>query len=140
VIYKEILFKNRIPLMSSAMDTYALRERTIARNIANISTPGYKPQSVKFEELFQQARSVTKLSVSEENQLGTSLTKSAIPEGEVANQEIPVAQINYSGDNSVNIDREMSELAQNQIRYRFTARMMKNYFNGLQSAITGTQK
>ncbi|QYF74655.1 flagellar basal body protein [Cryobacterium sp. PAMC25264] len=35
--------------LSSALDGLALRQRTIANNIANVNTPGYHAQRVSFE-------------------------------------------------------------------------------------------
>lgn len=36
--------------LSSALDGLALRQRAIADNIANINTPGYQAQRVRFED------------------------------------------------------------------------------------------
>jgi len=36
--------------LSSALDGLALRQRTIANNIANVNTPGYTAQRVSFED------------------------------------------------------------------------------------------
>lgn len=36
--------------LSSALDGLALRQRTIANNIANVNTPGYQAQRVSFED------------------------------------------------------------------------------------------
>ena len=33
-----------------ALDAYALRHQTISNNLANINTPGYKRQEVRFED------------------------------------------------------------------------------------------
>ena len=40
----------KIPVLHRALDAYTLRQKVIAGNIANITTPGYKAQSVKFED------------------------------------------------------------------------------------------
>ncbi|MEN3027251.1 MAG: flagellar basal body protein, partial [Chlorobiota bacterium] len=47
------LFRERLPLLNRALDAYALRQRVIAENIANATTPNYRPHRVRFEELFQ---------------------------------------------------------------------------------------
>ena len=40
----------KIPVLGRALDAYALRQKVIAGNLANITTPGYKAQSVKFDD------------------------------------------------------------------------------------------
>ncbi len=46
------LFKKDLPLRNRALDTYATRERTTAKNVTNINSPHYRPEYVKFEEYF----------------------------------------------------------------------------------------
>jgi flagellar basal body rod protein FlgB len=43
-----------------------------------------------------------------------------------------------SGINSVDIDQEMAELAKNQIRYKFSARLIGEAFRALQMSIRGS--
>ncbi|RMF32645.1 MAG: hypothetical protein D6747_08745 [Chlorobiota bacterium] len=45
---RDYLFREKLPLMSTALEAYALRQRTIAKNIANATTPGYRPERVRF--------------------------------------------------------------------------------------------
>lgn len=56
---------------------------------------------------------------------------------EVEVPEVPQPEVYMSGESHVSIDKEMAELAQNQIRYRFAARAVKSYFQGMQNAISG---
>jgi len=42
-------------LLAAAMRAEALRQKTIASNIANAETPGYRRSEVKFEELLAKA-------------------------------------------------------------------------------------
>jgi flagellar basal-body rod protein FlgB len=43
-------------LLSLALDAALLRQQAIAQNIANANTPGYRPLSVRFDELLVQER------------------------------------------------------------------------------------
>ncbi|MGA2296422.1 MAG: flagellar basal body rod protein FlgB [FCB group bacterium] len=140
LIYRDFLFKARLPLLNSGLDAYALRQKTIAKNIANATTPHYKPESVKFEEFFSEAQTmVAKGTTTDEMHIPIGNDPSTLPEAEVESPPVPKAEIYFSGESHVNIDTEMSQLAQNQIRYRFAARAVKAYFQGLQSAISGTR-
>jgi flagellar basal-body rod protein FlgB len=42
-----------------------------------------------------------------------------------------------SGYNNVDVDNEMSLLAQNQLQYKMATRMVSRAFKGIQSAIRG---
>lgn len=123
--------------MQTALDAYALRQQTIAKNIANATSIDYTPEKVKFEEFFQQAQTATSGIKTNEMHIdiGKPLTNLVKPIKEQA--EIPKAEILFSGESHVNIDKEMAELAQNQIRFRLVSRTLKNYMLALQTAITG---
>jgi flagellar basal-body rod protein FlgB len=139
LIYRNFLFKASLPLLNSGLDAYALRQKTIAKNIANATTPHYKPETVKFEELFNESAMSAKGTTTDEMHIPIGRDNSSVPEAEVDSPPVPKAEINFSGESHVNYDKEMSVLAQNQIRYRFAARAVKSYFQGLQSAISGTR-
>jgi flagellar basal body rod protein FlgB len=66
--------------------------------------------------------------------------KTAAVKGEVDGAPVPQPEIYFSGETHVNIDKEMSNLAQNQIRFRFASKMVNGYFTGMQSAINGRSR
>jgi flagellar basal-body rod protein FlgB len=137
MLIKNHLFKSRVPLLNSALDAYALRQNTISKNIANINTPHYKPESVKFEEQFQNQFAL--LSGENGGSMGNSPSSTDVFRSEKTVAPIPEAEVYFSGETSVNIDKELGELARNQIRTRFASQMLSKYFRGLGSAITGQQ-
>jgi len=128
------LFKDRIPLMNKALDTYSLRMTTAAKNLANVNTVGYKPQRVKFEELFQNQMVLTGTKIDEKH---IPIGPNPEPNGELINCKIPTAEIMQSGENDINIDKEMAEVAQTQIRFQFVSQSMSKHFKQLTAAITG---
>lgn len=138
MIFRQHLFKNRLPLMNRAMDAYALRQQTTAKNIANATSPKYRPERVKFEELFVNQEVVLKGSTSEGNHIPIGMSNGEDVEGEKMDREIPEPEIYFSGETHVNIDKEMSEMAQNQIRFRFASLSTKKFFSGMSSAIRGS--
>jgi flagellar basal-body rod protein FlgB len=129
------LFNNRIPLLNTALDAYSMRMTTAAKNIANIDTVGYKPQQVKFEELFQS--NLISLRGSRTSEQHIPLGKNPNPRGEVTNEKIPAAEVCQSGENDVNIDREMAEVAETQIKFQFASQTVSKYFKQMSAAITG---
>lgn len=123
--------------MNRALDAYTLRQRTISKNIANATSPHYRPEYVKFEEFFHEAGIVASGARTSEKHIPIGKKYDSDVEGEVNNAHVPGPEIYFSGETHVNIDKEMSELAQNQIRFRFGSRMVKRYFSGMTTAITG---
>jgi flagellar basal-body rod protein FlgB len=134
----------KVPVLSRALEAYALRHKTIASNLANITTPGYSAKVVKFEDQLAGAMQQPEMS-------GTRTHKDHIPIGEanilgVQPQIVEQSQANLpsedqlaSGANNVDIDNEMAELAKNQIRFRYCARLLSDTFRGIQKSIRGTQ-
>ncbi len=123
--------------MNAALDTYSLRQKVISRNIANVNSPHYRPESVKFEEFFSKQEQVVVGNETDNKHIPLGANKTNVPEGERNPQEVPSPQVYFSGETHVNIDKEMSELAKNQIRYRFVSQMVNRYFTGIQSSIQG---
>lgn len=123
--------------MNRAIDTYALRQTVISKNIANATSPHYRPEAVKFEEFFNEAQSVAKGTKTDERHISLGGKSPGEIEGEVQQAAVPKPEVYFSGDTHVNIDKEMSKLAENQIRFRYISKTLKSYFQGLNNAITG---
>lgn len=134
------MFKKRIPLINRGLDAYAMRQRVISKNIANATSPHYRPEMVRFEEFFHNPEVV--LSGTRTNKFDIPLGKKSDSEiqGEFANAPVPAPEIYFAGESHVNIDKEMTKLAENQIRFRFASRAMKAYFSRFQTAIVGRVK
>ncbi len=137
MIFRFHLFKDKIPLYDGAMDAYASRQKVIAGNIANATTPGYTPGRVKFEELFAGEKSSLAGERTDQGHLPIGGRTSREAGAEEVQADVPRAEVFFSGESHVNIDREMSELAQNQLRFRMASRVAKGYFDGLNSSIKG---
>lgn len=103
--------------LQAGIDAANLRQRAIANNIANSDTPYFKRSEVKFEELLQDEMkgNVSILS-------GKTTNEKHIPIG--LNSKTPAAQISTdrntvmnNNENNVDVDKEMTLLAENQLRY-----------------------
>ena len=93
-----------------ALDVSVLRHHVIANNIANVHSPGFTPQRVSFEDTLDAARAALRIGDSEES-LRAELVNL---EQRVAGSELIVPD----GGDSVEIDIEMTKLADNTLRYR----------------------
>lgn len=134
----------RIPLLGKALDAYSTRQKVIAQNVANITTPGYRSKSVSFEEHLAQARQpgdVRRMQTHPKHlpvggETGIADIQPRIHD--TASDVPPDYNDMASGFNDVNIDHEMAELAKNQIRFKFGSRLLADSFKGIQKAIRGT--
>lgn len=131
-----LLGRTNVTILNKSLDAYALRQKSIADNIANVDTPGYKRSAVSFEEDLKNALDKSKL-------FGYRTHPNHLPIGRQKVEDVePIAYIPKddsipSGKNNVNIDKEMAELAKNDIRFNFAARMLEGTFKRLKSAIRG---
>jgi flagellar basal-body rod protein FlgB len=112
-----------------ALDEAALRHQAISSNIANVNTPGYKRMDVSsnFEQAFTSALD------------GLSNGGSA---GSMPDQTIETAAVQGPArpdGNTVQIEQEMINLAQNSARYEFAGQMIASNFHGMKLAITGQE-
>jgi flagellar basal-body rod protein FlgB len=131
----------KIPVLNRALDAYALRQKVIAGNLANITTPGYKAQTVKFEEELSGALQSTSIP-------GMTTDARHIPIGGSSVTNVtPTVETPRSGEetdprasgmNNVDLDQEMAELAKTQLRFKFAARLIGDTFRGIQKSIRGT--
>lgn len=104
-----------------ALDGLSLRQELIGNNVANIDTPGYKAQEVEFETALQQA-----IGSSKRLQMkATSGSHLASRSRGVHFRVNPRAGVSSRADgNTVNIDSELSQMAETGIRYQALTRLV----------------
>jgi flagellar basal-body rod protein FlgB len=123
----DLFDRSRIPLLEKQLDAFAMQNKAIASNIANIGTPNYKRLDVSFQKELSDAISEASDSV--------DLSKKV--EQIDPQIEIDPTSINASGANNVDIDREMAELAKNQLRFSVSSRIMSETFQQIDKSING---
>lgn len=101
--------------LTSALNGLSLRQRAIADNIANVNTPGYTAQRVKFEEAL--AESVSR----RDGDVRATTERSLEP-----------TQLN---GNNVNLDTETLSNIETVLRYQFAAQAVNSEFNGMRTAL-----
>ncbi len=123
--------------VTKAMDAAALRQKTIAQNLANAETPHYKRLEVNFEDTFRQA-----LEKSPARLVGFATDKQHIPINpptEIRGVRPSIWRENdtYSraDDNNVELDVEMAELAKTQLTYDALTEVISRKFKGLGSVM-----
>lgn len=109
-------------VLAAAMDACALRNKTIASNVANADTPGYKRAYVQFEDALKEMLA-TGRDISQEPALAS-----------VAADNSPSQR---PDGNNVNVDVEMAELARTTIEYNALVELQKLKSGLLSTAING---
>lgn len=98
------MFHN-IDVMNKVLDATTLKFNTIAGNISNADTPGYKRQDVSFEKML-----IQEIENNGNKNIDVNNLKPAVYTDK--------ATLSYRLDgNNVDVDTEMSELAQVKLRY-----------------------
>jgi flagellar basal-body rod protein FlgB len=107
-------------LLNAGVRAEGLRQKTIASNIANIETPGYRRRDVKFEELLADAlRSSDSLDLAElEPQVVQPKQTQVKPNG-----------------NDVSVETEVGEMIKNSLRQKAFMRILSNKYRQIESAI-----
>jgi flagellar basal-body rod protein FlgB len=101
--------------LSSALDGLALRQRTIANNIANVNTPNYHAKRVSFEDAL--AKSV------------------AAGDGRVSAQTATSLEPTRLNGNNVNLDTETLSNIDTVLRFQFASQAAGGQFNSVRTAM-----
>jgi len=132
---QEILFDRKPNLLLGKMlDKAALAQRVIASNVANVGTPGYERLGVSFDEALKSAVRADRMHFKRTN------PKHMPDPNWSKNIEPKVAKVDdgyWNGINNVNIDREMVELAKNQLDFNIASKLLNQKYSQLRTAIRG---
>jgi flagellar basal-body rod protein FlgB len=119
------LFGGTINLLSSMLDFRAEKHKVIVSNIANIDTPAYKPTDLVFEKTLTEA-------MTGGNQL--QMTRTHSKHFNSMQEKGRNFRIEQSGD-KVEIDRAMTDLAENNLMYNLTAELLLRKFNSIKTVL-----
>ena len=112
------------------------RQRLLASNIANADTPGYVARDMNFAQALRAATgalpAARTLAISQPGHIGGASVGGA---GAALGYSTP-SQTNLDR-NSVDMDRERANFADNSVRYEATLRFINGNLRTLTSAITG---
>lgn len=122
-----------ISALQKSLDLRAQKQQVIAGNIANAETPGYSARKLNFEDNLRKA-------ISNPEMAGRKTNAKHFPIGSngISNVRGNITkQVNSSplGDgNSVSVDDEMFDLAENQLLYEAGSQILKKKFSMLKFA------
>lgn len=121
--------------LSRQLDSAALTQRVIANNIANVNTPGFKKSSVSFADELKQAlgQKAPNLLTSDPRHLGGAADIKNVSPRVVQEKSTTMRY----GQNNVDVEQEMVNLASNSILYDFSANTLSGKMGLLGYVIRG---
>ncbi len=122
-----------IKIFEQFLDYSAIKQKLIAKNVANISTINYKREDMSFDDYLRETeRAELKTTVQNHYEFGINLNGDKPEEQAIVKDENPERESNF---NNVDIDKEMADLARNTIMYKFASRKVGNHYKNLQNII-----
>lgn len=117
---------NTTDVLGKALQGTWARNEAISSNLANVDTPGYKRKEVVFETYLNQAmQSDGKITSNELEQINPKTITD-------------LQSMSYRIDgNNVDVDVEMSYLAENQLRYNALISQVNYNFSRIKSVLNG---
>jgi flagellar basal-body rod protein FlgB len=111
---------NIVDIIAAGIRAESLRQKTIANNVANLQTPGYRRFEVKFEELLAKA-------------LDSSGTV------DLSDIELEIYQPQRttvkSNGNDVNLEVEVGEMVKNTLRHKAYIRLLHQKYKQMELAM-----
>lgn len=125
----ETLFGKPFNLLGTMMDYRSERNKVITSNIANLDTEGYKPSDYVFKEDLKKAMDVRiLLKRTNEKHFPNALD-------EISKNDFK----KVTSDDKVDLDKEMTNLAENHLMYNLTAELLARKFRGIRNVLSETK-
>ncbi len=121
-----------VPRNQKFLNLASFRHKLISGNIANASTPGYRTKEIDFPSEYK------RLTNQGDHVIGTMTNANHLPTGNNPDKPPQVDQEKVKVDelNSVDIDREIPNLAQNELMFTVGAKLLQQKFDAIKKAIT----
>jgi flagellar basal-body rod protein FlgB len=120
-----ILFNKTMNQLSGMLDYRSKRHKIIISNVANIDTEGFKPSDLSFKQALGTTNSI-QMATTDPGHIGRK--ENGVGLGEV-----------ITSDETVKIDKEMANLAENQLMYNMTVDMLSRKFRGINTVLKETK-
>lgn len=122
----EPLFGKTFNLLGTLLDYRAERNKVISSNIANLDTPDYKPSDYVFKEDLKNAIDAR-----------INLKQTHVKHFPSVRDEISKDDFKkVTSDQKVDLDTEMTNLAENHLMYNLTTELLARKFRGIRNVLT----
>lgn len=125
--------------LEGALHAASLRQQVLSNNVANVDTPFFKRSDVAFEELLSQAMdgngsSVLPGRLTNERHISIGGSSYSGPAPQIVTEDSTVIN---NDKNNVDIEKEMSMLAENQLRYNLFVQQINHDVKMMRIGIDG---
>lgn len=125
--------------LHGALDGLSARQRVISNNLANADTPSFKASEVEFEAQLQKGLAQARNNGSAASSAGYLTHEKHLPlDGLPADPPISILQPQSSmrnDGNSVDLELEMTRMAQASVSYSAVSQMLAGRFSGIKYVI-----
>ena len=133
------IFDKNMTALERSLNYRAMNQKLIVSNIANMDTPNYKAFKMMVDEKMQSAsKDNSQLSMTRTQISHMDINGSATDLGNVERVESNPLSLRGDG-NTVELDTEMTNLAENTLMYNTATRIISNKFKLLKDVIKGGQ-
>jgi flagellar basal-body rod protein FlgB len=112
---------NIFDVIQAGIQAESLRQKTIASNIANLETPGYRRSDVKFAEALDSA-------MGKDGEVDMNSVEAEIYQ--------PKTTAVLENGNDVNLDLEVGEMVKNTLRHKAYVRLLQKKYMQMDLAIS----
>ena len=122
----ESLFGKTFNLLSTLIGYRSDRNKLITSNISNLDTPGYKPADYVFKEDLQKAMDI-RINLKRTNEKHFPNATD-----EISRNDFKMV----TSEEKVDLDKEMTNLASNQLMYNLSVELLARKFRGIKNVLT----
>jgi len=131
------IFSQTVSILEKALDLRSKKHNVIASNIANMDTPDYKAFDLVIEKELQKATGKgNSISLNKTNKAHMQSRRSKADGVSVQIDDTQGLSLRGDG-NTVDLDKQMGNMAENTLMYKAAAQMIQSKFQGLKSVIQG---
>lgn len=124
---KNQLFDRTFDVLSELVSYRSQRHKVIVSNVTNIDTPDYAPRDLAFKGVLDSEKSSLTLARTHENHL---------PGLDMGGKYV---QYKVTGGESVSLDKEMVNLAENHLKYTADVELLARKFKGIDTVLKETK-
>jgi len=121
-------------ILEKALDATWLRNEVISHNIANVDTPGFKRNTVSFEEELSDALSKSGVTGKRTRENHKDIGRIALERIKPQVQQSVGTAMREDGNN-VDIDAEMAALANNTVMYHYLVQKVTREFQRIRNVV-----
>ena len=128
------IFGGPFEIIEKAMNLRSIKHNIIVSNISNADTPNYRAFDMIIENEITKNSSDERLSLATSNKMHINENKTMVTQG-IGNISENMGHTIRGDNNSVEIDKEVSKLMENNLVYNSLASVISKKFRGLRTVI-----